>query len=43
LYLQAIGAIVLGKALKIKEPEVFDGDWENYILWMKAVKEYITI
>jgi hypothetical protein len=26
-----LGAIVLGKAPKIKEPEVFDGDWENYI------------
>jgi hypothetical protein len=24
-------AILLGKALKMKEPEVFDGDWENYI------------
>jgi hypothetical protein len=38
-----LGAIVLGKAPKMKEPEVFDGDWENYIPWMKAVKEYITV
>jgi hypothetical protein len=36
-------AVFLGKAPKIKEPEVFDGDWENYILWMKAVKEYMTV
>jgi hypothetical protein len=36
-------AIFLGKAPKIKEPEVFDGDWENYIPWMKAVKEYMTV
>jgi hypothetical protein len=36
-------AIVLGKAPKMKEPEVFDGDWENYIPWMKAVKEYMTV
>jgi ABC-type oligopeptide transport system ATPase subunit len=36
-------AIFLGKAPKMKEPEVFDGDQEHYILWMKAVKEYITI
>jgi hypothetical protein len=27
----------------MKEPEVFDGDWENYIPWMKAVKEYMTV
>jgi hypothetical protein len=37
------GAIVLGKAPKMKEPEVFDGDQENYIPWMKAVKEYMTV
>jgi hypothetical protein len=36
-------AIVLGKAPKMKEPEVFDGDWENYIPWMKVVKEYMTV
>jgi hypothetical protein len=36
-------AIVLGKAPKMKEPEVFDGDQENYIPWMKAVKEYMTV
>jgi hypothetical protein len=36
-------AIFLGKAPKMKEPEVFDGDRENYILWMKAVKEYMTV
>jgi hypothetical protein len=36
-------AIVLGKAPKMKEPEVFDGDRENYIPWMKAVKEYMTV
>jgi hypothetical protein len=36
-------AIFLGKAPKMKEPEVFDGDWENYIPWMKAVKEYMTV
>jgi hypothetical protein len=35
--------IFLGKASKMKEPEVFNGDWENYIPWMKAVKEYMTI
>jgi hypothetical protein len=35
--------IFLGKAPKMKEPEVFDGDRENYIPWMKAVKEYMTI
>jgi hypothetical protein len=35
--------IVLGKAPKMKEPEVFDGDQENYIPWMKAVKEYMTV
>jgi hypothetical protein len=38
-----LGAIVLGKAPKMKEPEVFDGDQENYIPWMKAVKEYMTV
>jgi hypothetical protein len=27
----------------MKEPEVFDGDRENYIPWMKAVKEYMTV
>jgi hypothetical protein len=27
----------------MKEPEVFDGDGENYIPWMKAVKEYMTV
>jgi hypothetical protein len=27
----------------MKEPEVFNGDWENYIPWMKAVKEDMTI
>jgi hypothetical protein len=27
----------------MKETEVFDRDWENYIPWMKAVKEYMTI
>jgi hypothetical protein len=36
-------AIFLGKATKMKEPEVFNGDQENYILWMKIVKEYITV
>jgi hypothetical protein len=36
-------AVFLGKAPKMKEPEVFDGDWENYILWMKVVKEYMTV
>jgi hypothetical protein len=36
-------AIILGKAPKMKEPEVFDGDQENYITWMKAVKEYMTV
>jgi hypothetical protein len=36
-------AIVLGKAPKMKEPEVFDGDRENYIPWMKAVKQYMTV
>jgi hypothetical protein len=36
-------AIFLGKALKMKEPEVFERDQENYIPWMKAVKEYMTI
>jgi hypothetical protein len=36
-------AIFLGKAPKMKEPEVFDGDRENYIPWMKAVKEYMTV
>jgi hypothetical protein len=38
-----LDAIVLGKAPKMKEPEVFDGDWENYIPWMKAIKEYMTV
>jgi hypothetical protein len=36
-------AIFLGKAPKMKEPEVFNGDWENYIPWMKAVTEYMTV
>jgi hypothetical protein len=36
-------AIVLGEAPKMKEPEVFNGDRENYIPWMKAVKEYMTV
>jgi hypothetical protein len=36
-------AIFLGKAPKMKEPEVFDGDQEHYIPWMKAVKEYMTV
>jgi hypothetical protein len=36
-------AIFLGKAPKMKEPEVFDRDRENYIPWMKAVKEYMTV
>jgi hypothetical protein len=36
-------AVFLGKAPKIKEPEVFDGDRENYTPWMKAVKEYMTV
>jgi DNA polymerase III alpha subunit (gram-positive type) len=36
-------AIFLGKAPKMKEPEVFDGDRDNYIPWMKAVKEYMTV
>jgi hypothetical protein len=36
-------AVFLGKAPKMKEPEVFDGDRENYIPWMKAVKEYMTV
>jgi hypothetical protein len=36
-------AIFLGKAPKMKEPEVFDGDRENYIPWIKAVKEYMTV
>jgi hypothetical protein len=27
----------------MKEPEVFDQDWEKYIPWMKAVKEYMTV
>jgi hypothetical protein len=36
-------AIFLGKAPKMKEPEVFDGDRENYIPWMQAVKEYVTV
>jgi hypothetical protein len=27
----------------MKEPEVFDGDQENYIPLMKAVKEYMTV
>jgi hypothetical protein len=27
----------------MKEPKVFDGDWENYTPWMKAVKEYMTV
>jgi hypothetical protein len=27
----------------MKEPEVFNGDRENYIPWMKAVKEYMTV
>jgi hypothetical protein len=27
----------------MKEPEVFDRDRENYIPWMKAVKEYMTV
>jgi DNA polymerase III alpha subunit (gram-positive type) len=36
-------AIFLRKASKMKEPEVFDGDQENYIPWMKAVKEYMTV
>jgi arsenate reductase-like glutaredoxin family protein len=36
-------AIFLAKAPKMKEPEVFDGDRENYIPWMKAVKEYMTV
>jgi hypothetical protein len=35
--------VFLGKAPKMKEPEVFDGDRENYIPWMKAVKEYMTV
>jgi hypothetical protein len=35
--------IVLGKAPNMKEPEVFNGDQENYIPWIKAVKEYMTI
>jgi hypothetical protein len=35
--------IFLGKAPKMKEPEVFDEDWENYIPWIKAVKEYMTV
>jgi DNA polymerase III alpha subunit (gram-positive type) len=36
-------AIFLGKAPKMKEPKVFNGDRENYIPWMKAVKEYMTV
>jgi hypothetical protein len=36
-------AIFLGNAAKMKEPEVFDGDRENYTPWMKAVKEYMTV
>jgi hypothetical protein len=36
-------AVFLGKAPKMKEPEVLDGDRENYIPWMKAVKEYMTV
>jgi hypothetical protein len=36
-------AVFLGKAPKMKKPEVFDRDWENYIPWMKVVKEYMTI
>jgi hypothetical protein len=36
-------AIFLGKAPKMKEPEVFDGDRENHIPWMKAVKKYMTV
>jgi hypothetical protein len=36
-------AVFLGKAPKMKEREVFDGDRENSIPWMKAVKEYMTI
>jgi hypothetical protein len=27
----------------MKEPEVFHGDWEHYIPWMKAIKEYMTV
>jgi hypothetical protein len=36
-------AVFLGKAPKMKDPEVFDGDRENYTPWMKAVKEYMTV
>jgi hypothetical protein len=36
-------AVFLGKAPKMKKPEVFDGDRENYIPWIKAVKEYMTV
>jgi hypothetical protein len=36
-------AIFLGKAPKMKEPEVFNRDQENYIPWIKVVKEYMTI
>jgi hypothetical protein len=35
--------IFLGRASKMKGPKVFDRDWENYIPWMKAVKEYVTV
>jgi hypothetical protein len=38
-----VEVIFLGKAPKMKEPEVFNGDQENYIPWIKVVKEYMTV
>jgi hypothetical protein len=35
--------VFLRKAPKMKEPEVFDRDQENYVPWMKVVKEYMTV
>jgi hypothetical protein len=40
---EQLEAIILGKAPEMKEPEVFEGDWENYIPWIKAVKEYMSV
>jgi hypothetical protein len=36
-------AVFLGKALMIRETETYTGCHKSYILWMKAVNEYITV
>jgi hypothetical protein len=36
-------AVFLGKAPKMREPETYEGCHESYILWMKAVKQYMIV